>query len=210
MGVNGSALATETGDIVLMTNDIQRIPKALLTAKKVRRKIIENVIIAISTKGVVLGLAVAGHPLVWAAVLTDVGTCLLVIFNSMLLLPAHMSKKRSLAVHLVLILLLVLILNLMRSVGFNHANQRSVLLIQFRAGKINAAALLKSVVMMQIVISTMKPNCSPHEPFRPIEIPTSAVANAGASLTPSPVMAVGPSFRSSLIILSLSFGRSSA
>ncbi|KAK4396684.1 putative cadmium/zinc-transporting ATPase HMA4 [Sesamum angolense] len=29
MGINGSALATETGDIVLMSNDIQRIPKAL-------------------------------------------------------------------------------------------------------------------------------------------------------------------------------------
>ncbi|KAK4396683.1 putative cadmium/zinc-transporting ATPase HMA4 [Sesamum angolense] len=86
MGVSGSALATETGDIVLMSNDIQRIPKALRIAKKVRRKIIENVIIAISTKAAILGLAIAGHPLVWAAVLTDVGTCLLVIFNSMLLL----------------------------------------------------------------------------------------------------------------------------
>ncbi|KAL0410293.1 UNVERIFIED_CONTAM: Cadmium/zinc-transporting ATPase HMA2 [Sesamum latifolium] len=86
MGINGSALATETGDIVLMSNDIQRIPKALRTAKRVQRKIIENVVIAISTKAAVLGLAIAGHPLVWAAVLTDVGTCLLVIFNSMLLL----------------------------------------------------------------------------------------------------------------------------
>ncbi|KAI3443435.1 hypothetical protein Pfo_000100 [Paulownia fortunei] len=86
MGVSGSALATETGDIILMSNDIQRIPKASRIAKKVRRKIIENVIISITTKAAILGLAIAGHPLVWAAVLTDVGTCLLVIFNSMLLL----------------------------------------------------------------------------------------------------------------------------
>ncbi|KAK6147448.1 hypothetical protein DH2020_018360 [Rehmannia glutinosa] len=86
MGVSGSALATETGDIILMSNDIQRIPKASRIAKKVRRKIIENVIISISTKAAILGLAIAGHPLVWAAVLTDVGTCLLVIFNSMLIL----------------------------------------------------------------------------------------------------------------------------
>ncbi|KAL0346880.1 UNVERIFIED_CONTAM: putative cadmium/zinc-transporting ATPase HMA4 [Sesamum calycinum] len=94
MGVSGSALATETGDIVLMSNDIQRIPKALRIAKKVRRKIIENVIIAISTKAAILGLAIAGHPLVWAAVLTDVGTCLLVIFNSMLLLQGISTQRK--------------------------------------------------------------------------------------------------------------------
>ncbi|GFP90862.1 cadmium/zinc-transporting ATPase hma2 [Phtheirospermum japonicum] len=96
MGVSGSALATETGDIVLMSNDIRRIPKALRVAKKVRRKIIENVIISVSTKAAIVGLAVAGHPLVWAAVMTDVGTCLLVIFNSMLILrgiPGHGHKK---------------------------------------------------------------------------------------------------------------------
>lgn len=86
MGVSGSALATETGDVVLMTNDIQRIPKASRIARKVKRKIIENVIISITTKAAIVALAIAGHPLVWAAVLTDVGTCLLVIFNSMLLL----------------------------------------------------------------------------------------------------------------------------
>ncbi|KAL0346881.1 UNVERIFIED_CONTAM: Cadmium/zinc-transporting ATPase HMA2 [Sesamum calycinum] len=95
MGTNGSALATETGDIVLMSNDIQRIPKALHTAKRVQRKIIENVIIAISTKAVVLGLAIAGHPLVWAAVLTDAGTCLLVIFNSMLLLQGTPTQAET-------------------------------------------------------------------------------------------------------------------
>ncbi|KAK4414878.1 putative cadmium/zinc-transporting ATPase HMA4 [Sesamum alatum] len=94
MGVSGSALATETGDIILMSNDIQRIPKALRIAKKVRRKIVENVIIAISTKAAILGLAIAGHPLVWAAVLTDVGTCLLVIFNSMLLLQGIPTQRK--------------------------------------------------------------------------------------------------------------------
>ncbi|KAK6152179.1 hypothetical protein DH2020_014814 [Rehmannia glutinosa] len=93
MGVSGSALATESGDVVLMSNDIRRIAEASLIAKKVRRKIIENVIISVSTKAAILGLAVAGHPLVWAAVLADVGTCLLVIFNSMLLLKGRRKKQ---------------------------------------------------------------------------------------------------------------------
>ncbi|KAK6152168.1 hypothetical protein DH2020_014803 [Rehmannia glutinosa] len=93
MGVSGSALATESGDVVLMSNDIRRIAEASRIAKKVRRKIIENVIISVSTKAAILGLAVAGHPLVWAAVLADVGTCLLVIFNSMLLLKGRRKKQ---------------------------------------------------------------------------------------------------------------------
>jgi hypothetical protein len=48
------------------------------------------------------------------------------------------------------------------------------------------------------------------EPEIPIEMPISAVANAGASFRPSPIIAVGPSFLSSLIIVALSSGRSSA
>ncbi|KAL6560134.1 putative cadmium/zinc-transporting ATPase hma4 [Orobanche hederae] len=94
MGVSGSALATESGDIVLMSNDIQRIAKACRVAKNVRRKIIENVIISIVTKAAIVGLAIAGHPLVWAAVLADVGTCLLVIFNSMLILRGVSGHRK--------------------------------------------------------------------------------------------------------------------
>ncbi|KAL8481752.1 hypothetical protein ACS0TY_028049 [Phlomoides rotata] len=86
MGLSGSALATESGDVVLMSNDILRIPKMLRLAKSVRRKLIENVVFSISIKVAILGIAIAGYPLVWVAVLSDVGTCLLVIFNSMLLL----------------------------------------------------------------------------------------------------------------------------
>lgn len=44
------------------------------------------------------------------------------------------------------------------------------------------------------------------EPSTPIAIPTSAAANAGASLIPSPTMAVIPSLFSSPINLSLSSG----
>lgn len=48
------------------------------------------------------------------------------------------------------------------------------------------------------------------EPATPIEIPTSAVAKAGASFIPSPTMAVDPSFFSSLMIVIFSSGSSSA
>ncbi|KAK9064873.1 hypothetical protein SSX86_016255 [Deinandra increscens subsp. villosa] len=93
MGVSGSALANETGHIILMSNDIRKIPVAVRLARKTRRKIFENLFIAFITKTAVIALAIAGHPLVWAAVLADLGTCLIVIFNSMLLLQGTTTKK---------------------------------------------------------------------------------------------------------------------
>ncbi|XP_058212657.1 putative inactive cadmium/zinc-transporting ATPase HMA3 [Rhododendron vialii] len=89
MGISGSALATETGNVILMSNDIRKIPKVLQLARKTQWKVIQNVFFSISTKTAVLALAVMGHPLVWAAVLADVGTCLVVILNSMLLLRGN-------------------------------------------------------------------------------------------------------------------------
>nr|QDC27810.1 heavy metal ATPase 2 [Sedum plumbizincicola] len=86
MGIAGSALATETGNVILMSNDIRKVPEAIKLARRAQAKVVQNVILSVVTKGAILALAIAGHPLVWAAVLADVGTCLLVIFNSMLLL----------------------------------------------------------------------------------------------------------------------------
>ena len=80
MGVSRSALATETGHVVLMSNDIRKIPKAIKLARKTRRKVIDT----ITTKDGVLAFAFTGHPLVWLAELVDVLTCLIVIGNSML------------------------------------------------------------------------------------------------------------------------------
>ncbi|KAM1708830.1 hypothetical protein TB2_001707 [Malus domestica] len=86
MGISGSALAQETGNIILLSNDIRKLPKAVQLARRANRKVIENVALSITAKASILALGFAGHPLVWAAVLADAGTCLLVIFNSMLLL----------------------------------------------------------------------------------------------------------------------------
>ncbi|XP_057748626.1 putative inactive cadmium/zinc-transporting ATPase HMA3 [Arachis stenosperma] len=86
MGISGSALATETGNIILMSNDLRKIPEVIKLAKKSHRKVIQNIFLSVITKAAIIGLAIGGHPLVWAAVLADVGTCLVVILNSMLLL----------------------------------------------------------------------------------------------------------------------------
>ncbi|KAE9609870.1 putative hydrolase [Lupinus albus] len=86
MGISGSALASETSNIILMSNDIRKIPEAVKLARKAHRKVIENIVLSVITKAAIIGLAIGGYPIIWAAVLADVGTCLLVILNSMLLL----------------------------------------------------------------------------------------------------------------------------
>ncbi|KAI3440119.1 HMA domain-containing protein, partial [Psidium guajava] len=94
MGISGSALAMETAHVILMSNDIRKIPEAIKLARLTFRKLVENIVISISLKGAVLGLAFAGYPLVWAAVLTDVGTCLIVILNSMQLLNVTSNQEK--------------------------------------------------------------------------------------------------------------------
>ncbi|KAJ0251721.1 putative inactive cadmium/zinc-transporting ATPase HMA3 [Hirschfeldia incana] len=86
MGISGSALATETGDIILMSNDLRKIPKGMRLARRSHKKVIENVVLSVSIKGAIMVLGFAGYPMIWAAVLADAGTCLLVILNSMMLL----------------------------------------------------------------------------------------------------------------------------
>ncbi|XP_057468407.1 putative inactive cadmium/zinc-transporting ATPase HMA3 [Actinidia eriantha] len=95
MGISGSALANETGHVILMSNDIRKIPNVIQLGRRTRVKIIQNVFISILFKVAILAWAFAGHPRVWAAVLADVGTCLLVIFNSMLLLGGNGNKGPS-------------------------------------------------------------------------------------------------------------------
>ncbi|CAI8589966.1 unnamed protein product [Vicia faba] len=95
MGISGSALANETSNAILMSNDIRKVPEAIRLARKTSRKLIENVVISVGFKSGILALAIAGYPLVWLAVLTDVGTCLLVILNSMLILQEnHKYEER--------------------------------------------------------------------------------------------------------------------
>ncbi|XP_042446739.1 cadmium/zinc-transporting ATPase HMA2-like [Zingiber officinale] len=93
MGLSGSAVAMETSHVTLLSIDIGKIPKIIRLAKKTYFKIIQNIFFSVVTKVVVLAIAFAGHPLLWAAVLADVGTCLLVILNSMMLLQSKKSKK---------------------------------------------------------------------------------------------------------------------
>ena len=86
MGLSGSAAAMETSHATLMSSDMLRVPTAVALGRRTRSTIAANVVVSVGAKAAVLALAVAWRPVLWAAVLADVGTCLLVVLHSMLLL----------------------------------------------------------------------------------------------------------------------------
>jgi Zn2+/Cd2+-exporting ATPase len=83
MGGAGSAQALETADIVLMADDLKQLPFAVQLSRFARALIRQNVTISFGIKFVFLMLALFGATSLWAAVLADMGTSLLVTFNGM-------------------------------------------------------------------------------------------------------------------------------
>ncbi|XP_057841250.2 cadmium/zinc-transporting ATPase HMA2 isoform X2 [Cryptomeria japonica] len=86
MGVQGSAVAMESADVALMSNDIRKIAGAVKIGRKSMRTIYINVAFSLFTKVALVVLTFMGYIYLWMAVLADTGTCLIVIFHSMLLL----------------------------------------------------------------------------------------------------------------------------
>ncbi|PWZ38730.1 hypothetical protein Zm00014a_038724 [Zea mays] len=96
MGLSGSAAAMETSHATLMSSDVLRVPAAVRLGRRARATVAANVIASVGAKAAVLALAAAWRPALWVAVLADVGTCLLVVLHSMLLLwdPAGAGWRR--------------------------------------------------------------------------------------------------------------------
>lgn len=83
MGGAGSAQALETSDIALMADDLRGLPFAVRLARFTRRLIRQNVIISFGIKALFVALALGGFTSLWAAILADVGTSLIVTLNGM-------------------------------------------------------------------------------------------------------------------------------
>jgi Cd2+/Zn2+-exporting ATPase len=83
MGRAGSDVALETGNIVLLSDNIEKIPHAIALGKKAIRIIWQNISIALLTKSVFLVLGVFGWTSLWLAILADDGAALIVILNAL-------------------------------------------------------------------------------------------------------------------------------
>ena len=83
MGSVGSDQAIEASDIVILNDELEKIPLGISISKYTKHIIKENLIFAIGVKGVILVLSVLGLASMWLAVFADTGVTLLTILNTL-------------------------------------------------------------------------------------------------------------------------------
>lgn len=83
MGNIGQDSAIEASDVVIMTDNLTKLPETIKIARKTVRIARENIVFAIGTKALILILGVAGFANMWLAVFADVGVAVLAVLNSM-------------------------------------------------------------------------------------------------------------------------------
>ena len=86
MGVSSTDVALETADVVLLTDDLNRLPFLIGLSRKMLGIIKENVLFSLMFKLGVLLLLIPGWLTLWLAVVADMGTLLLVTLNGLRLL----------------------------------------------------------------------------------------------------------------------------
>ena len=83
MGSMGSDAAIEAADVVLMDDDIGKLPTIIKISRKTMRIARFNIVFAISVKVIVLILGALGIANMWLAIFADVGVAVLAILNAM-------------------------------------------------------------------------------------------------------------------------------
>ena len=86
MGSLGSDAAIEAADIVIMDDDIAKIPAVMKTARKTLSISRQNIVFALFVKFACLLLGALGIANMWVAVFADVGVAVICILNSMRML----------------------------------------------------------------------------------------------------------------------------
>jgi Zn2+/Cd2+-exporting ATPase len=93
MGGIGSDVALETGTVILMSDNVSKIPYGVRLGRKALRIIKQNIFLALLTKGVFLALGVFGWTSLWLAILADDGATLLVILNGLRVLRSRSGSQ---------------------------------------------------------------------------------------------------------------------
>ncbi|SCI32533.1 Cadmium%2C zinc and cobalt-transporting ATPase [uncultured Clostridium sp.] len=86
MGGLGSDAAIEAADVVLMTDEPNKIYKAIEISKKTNKIVWQNIIFALSIKVIVMIMGAGGIATMWEAIFADVGVALIAVLNAMRIL----------------------------------------------------------------------------------------------------------------------------
>jgi Cd2+/Zn2+-exporting ATPase len=86
MGAAGTDIAMEAADVLIMNDDLRRIPQTIALSRRTYAVLWQNIALALGIKAVFLVLALMGDATMWMAVFADMGASLLVVFNGLRLL----------------------------------------------------------------------------------------------------------------------------
>ncbi|WP_372658624.1 heavy metal translocating P-type ATPase [Hydrogenophaga sp.] len=86
MGGAGTDIAMEAADVVIMNDDLRRIPETIRLSRRTHTVLRQNIALALTIKAVFLVLAVFDNATMWMAVFADMGASLLVVANGLRLL----------------------------------------------------------------------------------------------------------------------------
>jgi Zn2+/Cd2+-exporting ATPase len=92
MGGAGTHTAMEAADIVVMNDDLRRLPETIRLSKRAHAVLVQNISLALGIKAVFLVLALFGNASMWMAVFADMGASLLVVFNGLRLLRPERNE----------------------------------------------------------------------------------------------------------------------
>jgi len=86
MGAGGSAMAAQAADVVIMSENLLRLPSCVQLCRDARNVIIQNCVFSIVIKLAAIVMAILGMLSLWQAVLIDVGSLLVVVGNGSVVL----------------------------------------------------------------------------------------------------------------------------
>lgn len=92
MGGAGTDTAMEAADVVIMNDDLRRLPETIRLSRRTHAVLVQNIALALGIKAVFIVLALMGSATMWMAVFADVGATLLVVANGLRLLNAQTAS----------------------------------------------------------------------------------------------------------------------
>ena len=94
LGAAVTDTAKEAADVLVMNDDLRRVPEMLRLSRRTHALLWQNITLALGLKALFFVLAVFGSATMWMAVFADMGASLLVVFNGLRLLRGAEGLKR--------------------------------------------------------------------------------------------------------------------